>query len=252
MLFRNKRLPEALAFVRESDADIFCLQEVPEEFLAELCALYPHHAEAVEMDRLLPERPIATYSVILSRFPIKKSEAIALPDWNDALPWRTKAFIRTLRPLGWSRIRNRNTVWADIESPLGLTRVICIHLTLSNPGWRLAEFEAAMLERDKALPTVVAGDFNILEQPHIVLLNWFAGGKLSDAFRYKRERTVIEKRFALHELTNPLRGERTQTLSRSQLDHILLSRELIVTRAEVLPERHGSDHHPIRVEVADA
>lgn len=261
MYFRNKRLGEALAFVRESGADIFCLQEVPEHFLSQLTALYPHHAEAVEMERLLPERPLATYGVVLSRYPIKQSGVIPLDDHQSELPWRTHLLIWLLRPVGWSRIRDRNAVYADIDlppartggaqagTPHGVTRVINIHLTLSNPGWRLQEFEAAMLQRDPSLPTIVCGDFNILERPHIIPLNWLAGGRISDALYPVRERTLIEERFVSHELTNPLRGSRTQTLARSQLDHILLSHHLTASSAHVLPERHGSDHHPICVEI---
>ncbi|MBU6321451.1 MAG: endonuclease/exonuclease/phosphatase family protein [Patescibacteria group bacterium] len=251
MLYRNKRPAEALAFVRDAGADIFCLQEVPAELLDELCASYPHSAYAIEMDRLIPAGAVSTYSVILSRHPIAASGTIALPEWDDVLPWRTKAMIRALRPLGWSRIKNRNAVWADIDSPAGRVRALCVHLTLSNPGWRLAEFEAAMLERDPSLPTIVAGDFNILEKPHIAPLNWFAGGRISDAFRYRRERMIVEARFAAHELTNPLRGARTQTLSRSQLDHILVSRYFSVATAEVISDRHGSDHHPIAVTLTE-
>ncbi len=250
MLFRNKRLDEALTFVRESDADIFCLQEVPEGALREFTALYPHHAEAIESERLLPERPLATYGVILSRYPITNSGVIPLDDHQSELPWRTRLLIRLLRPVGWSRIRDRNAVYADIESPQGPTRIINIHLTLSNPGWRLKEFEAAMLHRDGALPAIVCGDFNILERPHITPLNWLAGGRISDAFLHGRERTVIEEHFVSHGLTNALRGSATQTLSRSQLDHILTSSHFTITNARVLPERYGSDHYPISVEIA--
>ena len=250
MLFRNKQLPGALAFVRESGADIFCLQEVPEGALEQFTALYPHHAEAVEMERLLPERPLATYGVILSRYPISNSGTIPLDDHQSDLPWRTHLLIWLLRPVGWSRIRDRNAVYADVKGPHGATRIINIHLTLSNPGWRLQEFEAAMLQRDPSLPTIVCGDFNILERPHIIPLNWLAGGRISDALYPARERTLIEERFVSHELTNPLRGSRTQTLARSQLDHILLSSHLSAASARVLPERYGSDHYPICVEIA--
>lgn len=250
MYFRNKRLPEALAFVRDSGADIFCLQEVPEHFLKELVATYPHAVYAVEMERLLPERPVATYGVILSRYPIRTSVTVALDDFQTRLPLRTRFFIWAMKPLGWSRIRDRNAVYADIETLAGLTRIITIHLTLSNPAWRLEEFETAMLHRDPTLPTVVCGDFNILEHPRVTLINWLAGGRVSDAYRYTRERTDIEQHFMKHELVNALAGSPTHPLSRSQLDHILTSSHFTITDARVLPERYGSDHHPISVEIA--
>ncbi len=251
MLYRNKRLAEALTFVRDSGADIFCLQEVPEQSLEQFTALYPYHAEAIEMVRLFPGNPLNTYGVILSRYPIRTIGTIPLDDYQDRLPWRTRLLIVVLYPFyRWTRIRDRNALYADIETPNGLVRIINIHLSLSHPTWRLEEFEAAMMHRDPSLPTIVCGDFNILERPHIAPLNWLAGGRISDAFFHKRERTVIEQHFVKYELTNAHRGRRTQTLSRSQLDHILVSHDFTITNAHVTPLRYGSDHHPISVEIA--
>jgi endonuclease/exonuclease/phosphatase family metal-dependent hydrolase len=107
-----------------------------------------------------------------------------------------------------------------------------------------------MLARDASVPTIVCGDFNILEKPHITLLNWILGGRATDALFYTRERTTIEERFVEHDLHNALRGAVTHPLSRSQLDHILASNTFSIKDASVLPDRVGSDHHPIRVEVA--
>lgn len=249
MLFRNKRREEALAFVRNSGADIFCIQEVPEDLFADLKAAYPHSAEGIDMDRLFPERPIRTYNVILSRYPVKATRVIPLTDYQSLLPWRTHFFIWIMRPFGWSRIRNRNAVYADLETPRGLIRIITVHLTLSNPAWRLEEFEMTMAHRDPSLPTIVCGDFNILESPRVSLINWLAGGRVSDALQYSRERIIIEKHFVSYELANPLAGTRTHPLSRSQLDHILLSPEFVAKDARIIDDRHGSDHHPIVVEL---
>ena len=47
---------------------------------------------------------------------------------------------------------------------------------------------------------------------------------------------------------NPLRGKITHRISRSQLDHILVSSDFSVQNAEVIPDPHGSDHNPITVE----
>jgi len=125
-----------------------------------------------------------------------------------------------------------------------------IHLVLAQPSWRLKEFEAAMLERDPTRPTIVCGDFNILEKPHITLLNWILGGRMTDALFYTRERTHIEERFVEHGLTNVLRGAITHPLSQSQLDHILASHSFSIENAAVIPDRYGSDHHPIRTEIS--
>ena len=106
-----------------------------------------------------------------------------------------------------------------------------------------------MAERDPSVSTIVCGDFNTIESPFVSLLNWLLGGSVSDSFSYRRERTHIEKRFVEHELINPLAGGITHPLSQSQLDHILVSRSFSIKNAVILPDRIGSDHHPIRVEI---
>lgn len=249
MLFRNRERDRVLDFVSKSDFDIFCLQEVPGSFLPRLKELPYHIAYAVDMERLFPYKPIMTYNVILSRYEIAGQHAIPFPDYQDILPLRTRIAVQLLRMVHFSKIRNRNGIVADLRTPSGLLRVINLHLILAHPDWRLQEFECAMVERDVTKPTIVCGDFNILERPHIAPLNWILGGRVTDALRYTRERTTIEKRFVAHELVNALRGQRTHSVSRSQLDHILVSSHFAIKDARVLPERYGSDHHPISVEV---
>ena len=73
---------------------------------------------------------------------------------------------------------------------------------------------------------------------------------MSDALLYSRERTRIEQHFVEHQLTNPFAGGITHPVSQSQLDHILVSSSLSIKNAEILPDRIGSDHHPIHVEIS--
>lgn len=251
MLFRNKELDRAFEFIRTSDFDIFCLQEVPEEFLKQLQTLPLTVAAIPETDRIFKGKHSTQYVVILSRYPIRTVEAIPLSYHDPNLPFRGKLFTRLMFALRlWAKgLGNRHAAHADIETPTGIVRVFNLHLTLTQPAWRLEEFERAMTERDTTLPAIVCGDFNILESPKITLLNWLLGGRVSDTILWMRERTHIEKRFVSHELSNPLRGKNTHPLSRSQLDHILVSNSFSIKDAHVIPDRIGSDHHPIRVEI---
>lgn len=248
IFFRNGQLERAFAFIETLDFDVLCLQEVPEEFLFRLQKLPAHIAFAPDVDRIYPERIERNFLVILSRHEIVSHSAFALE--LPHVPLRTRLFVNAMRIINWTRIANRHGFYADIaveglREPL---RVFCLHLTLAHPEARRHEFETAMREYDRRLPTLVCGDFNILDTPFVAPFNWLLGGSLSDAVRYQRERREFEKRIASLGLVNPLTGQRTHVISR-QLDHILISRKLSVESAHVVSERIGSDHYPIHVEI---
>ena len=249
MLYRNNELERVFEFIAQSDFDIFCLQEVPEAFLKRLQALPYHAAFRTDVERIFTSRTAHNFVVILSKHTIIAQGEIPFPDYWHLLPLRTRLFVYLMRPLHFSKVRNRGGLYADVMIGAQLLRVFNLHLILAQPAWRLKEFESAMAERDTSRPTIVCGDFNILEAPHITLLNWLFGGRVSDTLLHRRERTYIEKRFVEHELINALSGKVTHPLSQSQLDHILVSHSFSIKNAEVLPDRIGSDHHPIRVEV---
>ncbi|MHB8660692.1 MAG: endonuclease/exonuclease/phosphatase family protein [Minisyncoccota bacterium] len=248
MLYRNRELDRAFRFIAESDFDIFCLQEVPGEFLKRLQALPFHTVYRVDAEKVFPQGAVPMYNVIISKHAITGQGEIPFDDYWSEVSLRTRLFTYAMRLLHFAPIRNRGGLYADITSNGRAIRVFCLHLMLAHPSWRIKEFERAMLKRDKK-PTIVCGDFNILEKLHITPLNWLMGGRFLDSFLHQRERTHIEKRFVAHELNNALRGEITHPLSRSQLDHILVSHVFSIKNAQILSDRVGSDHHPIRVEI---
>lgn len=249
VLYRNKNLDRVFEFISKSDFDIFCLQEVPEELLTRLQTLPYGIAYRSDMEKLFRSEVVPMFNVILSRHAITAQGDIPFPDYWPLLPLHTRFFVRLMPQQLFSKIKNRGGLYADITIAGRSLRVFCLHLILARPAWRLEEFERAMVGRDPSRPTIVCGDFNILEKPHITPLNWVLGGKVTDTLLYTRERTRIEERFVEHELVNTLRGTVTHPLSRSQLDHILVSHSFSVTDATVLPDRVGSDHHPVRVEI---
>ncbi len=247
ILFRNSQLDRAFDFIAKSDFDIFCLQEVPESFLTRLKTLPFHLAETIDVERLSsPHEPL--HLVTLSRHAIVNRRIMPFPEYWPVLPLRTRIFVHLMRPLHWSKIKNRTNLYVDIATQDSTVRVFNLHTALTRVNLRLKEFESAMVERDPNIPTIVCGDFNTIESPRVSLLNWFLGGPISDVIHYNRERTTIEKRFIEHEMINPLRGKSTHPISRSQLDHILVSHSFTIKNAEVIPDRIGSDHHPICVE----
>ena len=250
MLYRNRELDRAFAFIKNSDFDIFCLQEVPEDFLTRLQTLPYSIAFRSERELLYSWGSVHNYVVTLSRHPIVSQGEILFPEYWSALPLRTRLFVKLMPSQFFTKIRNRGGFYADIKMGEHSMRVFNLHLILAQPAWRLREFELAMTERDPSKPTIVCGDLNTIEAPHISILNWLLGGKVSDAFLHRRERANIERRFVEYELINTLAGSITHQLSRSQLDHILVSNSFSIQHASVLPDRVGSDHHPIRAEVS--
>lgn len=250
MLYRNRELDRAFAFIVKSDFDIFCLQEVPESFLKRLETLPYHLAYRTDVERLLPNGSVHNYVVILSKHPFEKQGEIPFDEYWHQLPFRTRIFVRLMPSRFFSKIRNRGGLFVDVIHGEQSVRIFNLHLILAQPAWRLAEFERAMLERDASKPAIVCGDFNILETPFVGMLNWILGGRLTDALFYRRERTSIEKRFVEHSFVNAHRGQVTHPFSRSQLDHILVSTSFSIKNAEVLPDSIGSDHHPIHVEIS--
>jgi endonuclease/exonuclease/phosphatase family metal-dependent hydrolase len=252
MLFRNPDMDQAFNFIANSDFDVFCIQEAPEPFVERLRTLPFHLDAAIEMEQTFEGGPVTRYLVVLSRYPLTRVKHVPLPALDSMRTWRAYFFITfmTLIRVWGDGTGNRHSQIVDVALPAGTLRVFNLHLPLLTPAHRMKEFELALAERDKTLPTIVCGDFNILEHPRITILTWLFGGSLTDTIRYTLERTRIEDRFIEHGLTNVLRGKKTHRISASQLDHILVSPHFSLKNAEVLPDAHGSDHQPIFAEVA--
>jgi len=247
--FRNKDFDRAYRFIESLDFDVLCLQEVPEEFLARLKALPYHIRSSVDVDRYFNKGTVRNYLVILSKHPIgaTKTFSFDLP----YIPPRTKVFMKALRPLGWSKIDGRTALIADIELPSFAkpVRVACLHLLLAHPSVRYREFERTMETMGEVREKILCGDFNIIESPQASLVSWAHGGTVLDTLLWKRERAMIQKRFAHYQLVNPHLNLRTHPFSRSQLDHILVSGHMKIKTSGVMEDRTGSDHLPIFVEL---
>lgn len=251
MLCSNRKFDISYSFLKNSNADIICLQEVPHTFLARLSTLPYHLAHAPEVDRIEKGSRVTQYVVILSRYPIVESGLFALTGASSSTSARATLFTSLMFSLRlWERgVGNRHGVYADLKLPDGsMLRAICVHLSLTTPAQRAEEFTLVTHKLHTSNRNVVAGDFNVIDSRRLSVLNWFLGGPLRSALFPHEERADMEQKFALAGLANPLIGQATHPLSAAQLDHILVPAGSHVRSATVIHERYGSDHNPIIVE----
>lgn len=248
IFYRNKNLESALRFIEGLDFDVLCLQEVPQGFLEHLNTLPFHIAVAVDVGRTIEEEAPRYFLVTLSKHPIKRRHEFSIP--VPHIPSRTYLFIKMMRPFDWSIIENRAGMFVDIDtSEAGTVRIFNMHLTLAYPRSRTEELQIAMDQVLPGMPTVICGDFNILERARVAILNWILGGSFADAFLWPRERIQMERFFHDNGFKNPLRNMQTHAISGSQLDHILVSDSAQVGKKAVLQDPLGSDHKPVCIDV---
>jgi endonuclease/exonuclease/phosphatase family metal-dependent hydrolase len=245
----NTRQNAAYDFIRGADFDVFCLQEVPETFLARLKELPYHLAFAPDSVMLVaPQKTMTHYAVILSRFPLSDSGPIRFP--KAASPLRARLLTKAMKPFGWRKNAGKGSVWADTDVPgIGRVRFFSLHLSLSSPTRRREEIELIAKDLPPDIPAILAGDFNVIEHALVQSLNWFLGSSIRESHPFHRERKYLEERFAHYKFKNPLRGKVTHGFSRSQLDHILVPEGFTVTDASVIRKTYGSDHRPVFVSV---
>lgn len=244
----NRKVPEVASYIEQLDFDVLCLQEVTPELLERLKAMPFHLAYHVDVIRLtLRKERYVNYVAILSKREFLNEGTLQFFDFS--LPLHTRLFVAFMAFFNWSFVTERGAVYTDIPYAGGTLRVFSVHLTLWGAGNRAKEFEAVIGHVEPEASTIVCGDFNVIEYGPMKILNWLLGAPLREGMPWYPERDLFEERFSEAGFHNPLRGSVTHRFSRSQLDHILLSKDLAVAHAFVEPDSHGSDHQPVSVTI---
>lgn len=123
-----------------------------------------------------------------------------------------------------------------------------IHLSVAaGHSTRLKQINKILEESSKE--KIICGDLNNFGHP---LYNWLIGFILN--FKPKdyliNEKRDFEKIYKRNNLKNLFSGKVTYPLTRQQLDHILISKDVIVKKKKVLKKGSNfSDHLPLLVEI---
>ena len=249
VLCYNKQVDSVVEHIRQLDFDVLCLQEVTPYLLKKLKEMPFSMVSHVDVIRVMSAtNRVENYVVILSKRPIENSGTLQFFDFP--FPFHTKIFVALMRPFGFTFLAERGAVYADINAGDGaFVRVFSVHLTLWGPHNRAKEFDAVLGHIVPDMPTVIGGDFNVIEYGPMKILNWLLGAPLAQGVPWYPERDLFEERFKEAGLHNPLRGSVTHPFSKSQLDHILVTKDLNVSEAQVHMNSYGSDHRPVSVTV---
>ncbi len=228
------KLAEAIRTSEEvGAADVFLIQEI-EDYPAEGSSRTAKLAEALGLNYVYaPARTTETGGThglaILSRYPLRDTEVIRLPQFN--LRYRT---------------RQRIALTALVEVGRVALRVYNLHLdTRLNPGDRREQLRpiAERAARDSIARVVVGGDFNTSP------FRWL--GHVVPIFRSNQAKSVDE--FMLeHGLETSLREAGSTSrrgFFRFHLDSIY-TRGLQVRASGVARKVKSSDHDPVWIEVA--
>jgi endonuclease/exonuclease/phosphatase (EEP) superfamily protein YafD len=203
----NFQIDSAIAFLSEADADVIVLQEMATPHTGELRRLlggrYPHSVGEFGV-------------VIFSKFPIKADGAIdriGYPDWMSP-------FAR----------------WIEIEVNGTPIEILGVHIArpfyTERQGRDLAA--ATQFLRDRKLPLIVAGDFNLT--PWTELLQRLLGA------------TGL-KRYNTFHPTWPMRWRKYPVPPLLVIDHVLGSDRFANISTTGGP-RLGSDHRPVIADIA--
>lgn len=242
----NGKQKAVLDFISRTKFDVFCLQEVSRTLLEEIRSLKYNARQGVDFERIKQDGNEKFYSVILTPHKILRTE-IFKSSSQTRQPKRTRFFIGLMKIFGWTKISEHKAIYVDVKINGKEFRVFSIHLSLKGPLERIKEFNTLARKLKRNGQNIICGDFNVIEQKFLKPASFLMGSSFSEAKPSYPERERFEEAFAKANLKNPLKGRRTHTLFKAQLDHILIPKDKKTNKARVIPSSLGSDHYPIFV-----
>lgn len=241
MYNKNKRIPEAIDFLKQQDADIICLQELPQQHAPLLEKLGMHIMLNEEIMRFRNPKKATEklYMVIASKFPIVNQKIVP-------------------HQYHYEHVSGFDTTYADykadsqfieVDAPQGKFRIFNTHFKCeAGPYHRLSQFREVVESLSRERMNIICGDFNTFGKPFLNLFVWkYFGYKLHEI--HIHERNILHALLDLYQLKNPFRRTITFWKVPNQLDYILIPLHLTVVQQKRLG-LNGSDHFPLLLEIA--
>jgi len=237
----NKKIPDAIEFLKNKKFDIICIQEFPKQDLDKLNSLAAQYIFADEYVAYnnLRKKPDRMYTVIISNVPIKNHATIKHKEYYEDVSLRDKRY----------QDFRADSIYADIDVGERKLRVFNVHFKcVAGPYHRLSQLREVLENFNYERENIICGDLNTFGHPMINIFVWkYFGFKIRELF--VNEKTILKVTFDLNKLQNPFRRSLTFLKFPTQLDYILLPNTTKIISKQKFLQSYGSDHLPICVEI---
>lgn len=233
----NKKIESLVGRVKKENADVVCLQEVPEEHASKFKDLYPHAVYSHEgWTYKKTGKRVRILNMILSQY---KLTNVFVHDLSLEKIFTAKRYSQF----------SSEFISATFEHNNKKYQVSNTHLRCVAPPWvRVRQFEEMLKRIDMKNQNIICGDLNTFSWPLLNILLW-------KKYNYSAKellangRKIFESIFEKHELYNPHPGVGTFKLFPVQYDYILVNKNTKIVEAEKIKELHGSDHYALVLDI---
>lgn len=250
LLYTNKTSNKVLRFIRETDYNIYCLQEVPTEtvkYLGKLGYNIEHCLDSAIFNSDKTEKDLS-HLVILSKPKISKKIVIPHGKKSNTIRGALASYFICGFHMPDLIKTGFNSMYIDVEEKDRKYRVFNSHFKLMQ-GYKGKVQDFKDLRRNLDHIPIFCGDYNILDTYPVKMLNWANGHNLSEIV-LGSERKELDAILEANGLVNHFKGQKTYKSFHTQLDHIITPNFIkIGERKNHSDNLHGSDHHPIMIEV---
>jgi len=238
----NKRINEIPSAIQSFDADVVCLQEVPQSLIPELEKL-TDYALFICDEYARPNRDTFSKMAILSRLPVVQNGIV---DHRE----ESNSFISLHHKFQGGAQQALESQYIDIELSGKVHRIFNTHLPLSvPPRIRMQYLDNVLTTFDNDCENLICGDFNPVGKfPFHFFWGWAHSYRLRDYLSY--EPLMLRKRMKENDLKNLFRFKCTHPITRQQLDYILAPKHVEIKQKKVIKKRFKSDHRALMVELA--